>query len=120
MDAADVASLVAEILYLEDAGLIDHGKSIFLEYKMSSLEFIDFAFELKTRSGKDIQPEELWPVNEMMTDPAFFVDGQWTTEGVNKLRQVFRCEDMPEQPNRNFLLSLFSIEYVMRRLGADT
>ena len=87
---------------------------------MSSLEFIDFAFELKARSGKDIQPEELWPVNEMMTDPAFFVDGQWTTEGVNRLRLDFCCEDMPEQPDRHFLLSLFSIEYVMRRLGADT
>lgn len=116
METREIAELAANVLYLEDPDSVDSRKSLFLEYRMSSIDFIDFAFELKSRCGRSFSPDDLWPVNSMMTDPEFYAEGRWTERGTARLRQIFRSTDMPESPEIRYLYSLFSVEYIARRI----
>jgi acyl carrier protein len=116
MDKSKIAELVANILYIDDPKTIDTAKSLFRDYGMSSIDYIDFSFELQAHCGSNFSPDELWPVNSMLTDPAFFVDGKWTVAGEAYLRDLFQGFPLPASLDTRSLYTLFSIDFVASRL----
>lgn len=119
MNHTEIATIAANILYLDDVNEIECDRSLFGDYSMSSLDYVDFAFELKGESGKEFDPDELWPINTMMDNPDFYENGQWTDSGREALKKVFNgFTDLSEEnPSPESLYNLFSIDFIQHRIG---
>jgi acyl carrier protein len=119
MNANQISQIAASILYLDDVDAIDTGKSLFKEYGMSSLDFVDFAYELKAAANKEFDPDQLWPINVMMNNPEFYAGGSWTDAGRAELVRVFDGHTaVPASGGTEELYALFSVGYVEHRLRA--
>jgi len=119
MNANQISQIAASILYLDDASSIDTSKSLFKEYGMSSLDFVDFTYELKAAANKEFDPDQLWPINAMMTNPEFYSAGKWTDAGRAELVRVFDGHaPVPASGATEELYALFSVGYVEHRLRA--
>ncbi len=120
MKTQEIALIAANVMYIDDVNEIDVSRSLFNDYSMSSLDFVDFAFELKSTSGKDFSPDQLWPVNTMMSNPEFYSAGKWTDAGKAELVRVFAgfTELQDSQLNSEALHNLFSVNYIQHRLAA--
>ncbi len=117
MQAPQIASIAANVLYLEGPEAIDPKKSLFSHYGMSSLDFVDLAFEVRAASGKQFEPEALWPINSMMTNPELFAGGQWTQAGHLALQKLFEGHtEVPAAASAADLNALFSVDYIEHRL----
>ncbi|WP_342627789.1 acyl carrier protein [Nguyenibacter vanlangensis] len=116
----DIAKIVSEVMYLDDASAIETARSLFTEYGMSSLDFVDFAFELRNVTGKTFTPDDLWPVNAMLADRTCFAAGTWTDIGRAKLEDVFGKDSdiVKGEPTATELYSHFSIDFIEQRLTA--
>lgn len=119
MNAKQISQIAASVLYLDDANAINTSKSLFGEYGMSSLDFIDFAYELKAAANKEFDPDQLWPINAMMNNPEFYTTGSWTHAGHAELKRVFDGHTaLPASSGPEELYVLFSVDYVEHRLRA--
>ena len=122
MPISEIKSLFKDVMYLNDSDEIDINKSLFLHYDMTSIDFIDFAFELKKTFGVDIGPDELWPVNKMATSEEFysFEEKKWTPEGLEKLNEVLRFSDKDPVIDNSIefkeLYHYFTLNYVNSRI----
>jgi acyl carrier protein len=118
MKANDVAQVAAKVLYVE-SNVIDLDKSLFADYGMSSMDFVDFAFELKTVSKKDFTPDDLWPINSMVTNPKYFSQNKWTEEGIGELQTILSGDKaLQGETSVQDLYKLFTANFVERRLNA--
>lgn len=119
MKASEIAAIAANVMYIDDANEIDVSRSLFNDYAMSSLDFVDFAFELKSSSGKDFSPDQLWPVNGMMSNPEFYKNGKWTDDGKAELLRLFAGFTDLDDHNLSVekLHNLFSVRFIEHRLG---
>jgi acyl carrier protein len=118
MDARRVAEIVAKIMYLDNPEDLNHEKSLFKKYGMSSIDFLDFAFELREQSGKDFEPQDLWPVNAMLGDPMLYAGTTWTLLGQQRLQNVLQLQSLPRDVQLTELYEYFSIQFVARRLAS--
>lgn len=120
MNQVEIATIAANILYIDDVNEIESGRSLFGDYAMSSLDFVDFAFELKGESGKDFDPDQLWPINTMMDNPEYYEAGRWTEAGRAALKAVFNgFNDLTdENPSPESLYNLFSVDFIQHRIEA--
>jgi len=117
MNSNQIAQIAASVLYLDDANAIQTNKSLFKEYGMSSLDFVDFAYELKAAANKEFDPDQLWPINAMMNNPEFHAGGAWTDAGRAELARIFEGHTaVPGTPGTEELYGLFSVDYVEHRL----
>jgi acyl carrier protein len=117
MNTQEISQIAASVLYLDDAGKIETAKSLFKEYGMSSLDFVDFAYELKAAANKEFDPDQLWPINAMMNNPAFHAGGSWTDAGRAELARIFEGHTVaPSSGGTEELYGLFSVDYVEHRL----
>ena len=117
MNANQISQIAASVLYLDDVNAIDTGKSLFKEYGMSSLDFVDFTYELKAAANKEFDPDQLWPINAMMNNPAFYAGGAWTDDGRAELVRLFDGHaSVPASAGTEELYALFSVGYVEHRL----
>ncbi len=117
MNISQISQIAASVLYLDDAAAIATNKSLFQEYGMSSLDFVDFAYELKAAANKEFDPDQLWPINAMMNSPAFYTAGSWTDEGRAELVRIFEGHTaVPDAAGSEALYRLFSVDYVEHRL----
>jgi len=120
VNQVEIATIAANVLYLNDISEIEFDRSLFGHYSMSSLDYIDLAFELKDESGKEFVPYELWPINTMLDNPEFYKNGQWTGAGREALNKVFNgfIDLKAENPSRESLYSLFSVDFIKHRISA--
>ncbi|TFW31232.1 acyl carrier protein [Duganella callida] len=118
MEIAKIAQLAAKVLYLEDEPL-DVSKSLFQTYHMSRLDYVDFASELQLASGKQFDPDQLWPINGMLNQPALYQAGGWTEAGRAALARLFDGHaEIPAGAAPATLQGMFTVEYVAHRLRA--
>ncbi len=119
MIAEEIARVAAGVMYFDDVSEIDFKRSLFNDYSMSSLDFVDFAFELKDNSGKEFSPDELWPINLMMKNPDFYTNGEWTDIGKEALSKIF--SDFTPFDGANLsaerLHEFFSVNFIQHRLA---
>ena len=119
MNTTEIAEIVSGVMYFDDPAALDATRSLFTDYGMSSLDFVDFAFELRSAAGKDFTPDDLWPINALLADRTCFTAGSWTETGKTRLADVFgRDMTTDGEPTTATLYPLFSIEFVERRLHA--
>ncbi|ATC96431.1 hypothetical protein [Pseudoalteromonas tunicata] len=119
MNTQSIATIAANVMYIDDISEIEFSRSLFNDYSMSSLDFVDFAFELKSESAKDFTPDQLWPINSMMDNPEFYQAGQWTEAGKAQLTTIFEGFHpiTDDQLSAEALHNLFSVDYVQHRLA---
>lgn len=117
MNTNQIAQIAASVLYLDDVNKIETGKSLFKEYGMSSLDFVDFAYELKAAANKEFDPDQLWPINAMLNNPEYHAAGAWTDAGRAELARIFEGHTaVPGVAGTEELYGLFSVDYVEHRL----
>jgi acyl carrier protein len=120
MNNTQIAQIAANVLYINNVDEIDASKSLFREYCMSRLDFVDFACELRAAADKQFELDQLWPVNAMINQPRFHQDGAWTDAGRAELAQLFNgYAAVPSaSASEHELEGLFTVAYVAHRLRA--
>ncbi|MDX7993227.1 acyl carrier protein [Xenorhabdus littoralis] len=122
MNISVIEKIFKEVMYINEDTKIDINKSLFLDYDMTSIDFIDFSFELKKKLNIDITPDILWPINKMATleENYSFKDKKWTPEGIASLNKHLECSDKSriDDPKIEFkeLYKYFTINYINKKL----
>ncbi len=97
--------------------LNDEG-SLFTEYDLSSIDFIDLCFELGQKSKINFQPNELWPFNKMLTNPEYYSQENWTDKGWEEVCAILGMDVASPKCSIRDLYHHFTINYIHRRLGS--
>ena len=119
MEMPQIAHIAAKVLYLNEDEAIDVSQSLFDAYRMSWLDFVDFACELQAAANKTFDPEQLWPINTMRNQARFYQDGAWTAAGHSELARIFDGHaTLPPDGAPQELNHLFSVAFVAHRLRA--
>ena len=117
MNISDIAQIAANILYLDEDEQIVASGSLFQDYNMSWLDFVDFACELQAAANLEFTPDQLWPINAMMGQAAFYRGGAWTDAGHAELARLFDGYAAPvPSGSAQELQNLFSVAWVAHRL----
>jgi acyl carrier protein len=74
MYLAKVKDIAANILFLDSSDDIEDDAS-FEEMGCSSIDFIDFCYEVKAQINSDIEPHDIWPFTRLLIDPKFILKG---------------------------------------------
>lgn len=114
---AQIAQIAAKVLYMDEDDPIDVSKSLFKEYCMSRLDFVDFACELQAAANKQFDSDQLWPIDVMMNQAELYRCGAWTEAGHAELARIFDGHAaVPHAGDTEQLERLFSVAYVAHRL----
>lgn len=119
-----IKNVFKKVMYLSENTDIDNGKSLFLFYDMSSVDFIDFVFEIRKEFNITSQGEHLWPVKSLMDNPEYFSpENKWTNSGLTKLNECLLLENESIIKNESIsgkeLMDYFTINYVARRIDQE-
>ncbi|WP_375621709.1 MULTISPECIES: acyl carrier protein [unclassified Bartonella] len=117
-----ISQIFKDVMYLDESEELDPHKSLFSDYGMTSIDYIDFAFELKKHFKVDVSPESLWPVNKWATTEAFysFDTKEWTSEGVAKINDLLglkEYESIDKKIQFKELYSYFTLNYINQRIS---
>src|SRR3990167_6772353 len=112
MEKEVIRRIVADILYLNDMSQLHDNGSLFTEYDLSSIDFIDLSFELSQKSKLNFKPDELWPFNKMLTDPEYFVQENWTDKGWEKACVILGLNQALPKCGIRDLYHHFTIDYI--------
>lgn len=117
-----VINIFRDVMYLENDDEIDITKSLFNEYEMSSIDLIDFSFELKKEFSLAIEPDDIWPINKMIAMAELY-DAEkkiWTLKGMDALNNLILSgsPDVHLEPSVNVrtLYKFFTLEYVSGKI----
>lgn len=87
-----VRKIAADILFLDSLDGVDSDKS-FEEIGFSSIDFIDFCYEVKAQINPDIEPHDIWPFARLLVDPKFCTGGCWTEAGRKIVNDILNMDD---------------------------
>ena len=90
-----------------------------------SIDFLDIVFRLEKAFEIKIPREELFPIENMMSNPEFVNGGKLTEKGLQELRRTMPHTDFKSfesNPDINKLGDLFTVNsivnYIVTKLGA--
>jgi acyl carrier protein len=92
MYLAKVKEIAAHILFLDSSEDIESDTS-FEEIGFSSIDFIDFCYEVKAQINPSIEPHDIWPFAKLLVDPQFYKEGSWTEAGKKVVNDILGVED---------------------------
>jgi acyl carrier protein len=81
-----------------------------------SIDFLDIVFRLEKTFGIKIAREELFPIENLMSNPEFVSNGKLTANGLNELRNKMPHTDFAafeENPDINKLGDLFTVNSIV-------
>ncbi|MGC5701693.1 acyl carrier protein [Pseudomonas sp. NFXW11] len=111
-----IKEIAADILFLDGPDSIPSDKS-FDQIGFTSIDFIDFCFEVKSQINSEVEPDYLWPFHKMLADPALCVDKKWTAKGREVTREILQVSDINVvEPDK--IGSFWTPEFCSRRLEA--
>ncbi len=91
-----------------------------------SIDFLDIVFRLEKAFGIKIPREELFPAENLMTNPQFVNNGKLTETGLNELRTKMPHTDITKfekNPDINKLGDLFTVgaivNYLQTKVGSS-
>ncbi|MEW5716627.1 phosphopantetheine-binding protein [Pseudomonas sp. SB113] len=71
-----VKEIAANILFLESLDDIESDVP-FGDIGFSSIDFIDFCYEIKSQISSDIEPHDIWPFARLLVDPVLL---RWSVD----------------------------------------
>lgn len=89
MILSQVQEIISGILYLDNKDQVNPDDSLD-DIGLSSIDFIDFCFEVKSKINNRIEPDDIWPVSKMVNDDQLYINGQWTQLGRQELSKLFK------------------------------
>jgi acyl carrier protein len=84
-----------------------------------SIDFLDIVFRLEKAFSIKIPREELFPAENLMTNPEYVVNGKLTEKGLSELRQKMKHTDITtfeKDPDINKLGNLFTVNAIVNYL----
>jgi len=81
-----------------------------------SIDFLDIVFRLEKAFGFKIPREELFPIENMMSNPEFVKDGKLTEAGLAELKEKMPhtdYSDFANDPDINKLGNLFTVNSIV-------
>lgn len=90
-----VKEIAANILFLDSPDDIDNDVS-FEEIGFTSIDFIDFCYEVKAQINPKIEPHDIWPFTQLLVDPLFYSEGRWTEKGKKAVNEILGLDDSVE------------------------
>ena len=84
-----------------------------------SIDFLDIVFRLEKAFSIKIPREELFPAENLMTNPEYVVNGKLTEKGLGELRQKMKHTDITtfeKDPDINKLGNLFTVNAIVNYL----
>ena len=111
-----IKEIIANILYLDSPDEIGDQTALFTNLGLSSIDYIDLCFELKQQFGKNVEQDNLWPLNKLLLDETCFFQNQWTEEGWGKICTVLKLEPTSTKQSIQKLYEYFSVNYIENRL----
>jgi acyl carrier protein len=81
-----------------------------------SIDFLDIVFRLEKAFGFKIPREELFPIENMMSNPEFVKDGKLTEAGLAELKEKLPhtdYSDFANDPDINKLGNLFTVNSIV-------
>jgi hypothetical protein len=79
------------ILFLDSPSNIDADAS-FEQIGFTSIDFIDFCYEVKAQISQDIESHDIWPFAQLLVDPLFCSAGRWTEKGKARVNEILGLE----------------------------
>ena len=95
MYLAKVKEIAANILFLDSSDDIENDAS-FEEIGFSSIDFIDFCYEVKAQINPGIEPHDIWPFTKLLIDPQFCTGGCWTDVGKELVNEILGVDSSVE------------------------
>ncbi|WP_339433598.1 MULTISPECIES: acyl carrier protein [unclassified Pseudomonas] len=95
MYLAKVKEITANILFLDASDNIENNAS-FEEMGFSSIDFIDFCYEVKAQIDSGIEPHDIWPFTRLLIDPQFHTKGGWTEAGKKLVNDILGVDSNME------------------------
>ena len=86
-----------------------------------SIDFLDIVFRLEKAFDVKIPREELFPAENLMSDPEFVKDGKLTEKGLSELKEKMPHTDLASfasDPDINKLGNLFTVGAIVNYLEA--
>jgi hypothetical protein len=68
----------------------------FEEIGFSSIDFIDFCYEVKAQIDPGIEPHDIWPFTRLLIDPQFYTEGRWTEAGKKLVNDMLGVDSSVE------------------------
>jgi acyl carrier protein len=90
-----VKEIAANILFLDSSRDIESDAS-FEELGFSSIDFIDFCYEVKAQINSGIEPHDIWPFTRLLIDPQFYTEGDWTDSGKKLVHDILGVDSSVE------------------------
>ncbi len=84
-----------------------------------SIDFLDIVFRLEKAFSIKIPREELFPAENLMTNPEYVTNGKLTAKGLAELRQKMKHTDLTnfeKDPDINKMGSLFTVNAIVNYL----
>ncbi len=84
-----------------------------------SIDFLDIVFRLEKAFSIKIPREELFPAENLMTNPEYVTNGKLTAKGLAELRQKMKHTDLTDfekDPDINKMGSLFTVNAIVNYL----
>jgi len=84
-----------------------------------SIDFLDIVFRLEKAFNIKIPREELFPAENLMTNPEYVTNGKLTPKGLAELKQKMKHTDLStfeKDPDINKMGSLFTVNAIVNYL----
>ena len=84
-----------------------------------SIDFLDIVFRLEKAFSIKIPREELFPAENLMTNPEYVTNGKLTAKGLAELKQKMKHTDLTnfeKDPDINKMGSLFTVNAIVNYL----
>lgn len=111
-----VKKIAADILFMDDSQSIQDNDSLILVHGFSSIDFIDFCYELKNKIDPNLEPEQLWPFTKMLLDKAFYDGENWSPKGWEEVCNALKIEKSTPKLRMDGLYHYFTPLYVVQRI----
>lgn len=111
-----IKQIVADILYINSSEEISDQASLFADLGVSSIDYIDLCFELKRCFDKQVDQDNLWPINKMLINNKYYDNDQWTDVGWSEVCSLLDLSSSVEKMSVQKLYDFFTVNYIEKRL----
>ncbi|WP_421589624.1 hypothetical protein [Rahnella aceris] len=109
--------IAANILFVEDVNAIDSKKS-FEDNGFTSIDFIDFCFEVESQIDSRLDRETLWPFPELIENKEMVIHGKWTEKGRELAAKTLGVEKISVlDPDNKEFSNYWTPEYCAQRVA---